>query len=35
MIKLNNIKEAIQYAGIIALCCISAIWLLIKGRRIK
>lgn len=30
-----NIKESAQHAGIILLSCLSALWLLIRGKRIK
>ena len=31
----NHIKEMFQYVGIIALSCLSALWLLITGKRVK
>ena len=31
----THLKEALHYAGIIALSCLSALWLLITGRRVK
>lgn len=30
-----NIKESAQHAGIVLLSCLSALWLLIRGKRIK
>ncbi len=29
---LTTIKEALQYAGIIALSCLSAVWLVIRNK---
>ncbi len=31
----TSIREAVQYAGIAVLSALSALWLLLKGRRIK
>lgn len=31
----GNIKETLQYAGIIALSCLSALWLVVRGKRKK
>lgn len=31
----TRLKEALQYTGIIALSCLSALWLLITGRKVK
>lgn len=31
----STIKEAIQYIGIIFLSCLSALWLLIRGKRMR
>lgn len=31
----THLKEELQYAGIIALSCLSALWLLITGRKVK
>lgn len=30
---LNSIKETFQYLGIILLSCLSALWLLLSGKR--
>lgn len=32
---INTIKEVCQYIGIIFLSCLSALWLLISGKRKK
>lgn len=32
---LTSIKEAVEYVGIIILSALSALWLTIKGRRMK
>lgn len=29
---LSDIKESMQYAGIVALACLSALWLLARGK---
>ena len=31
--KLTNLKETLQYTGIIALSCLSALWLWVRGKR--
>lgn len=31
----TTIKEALQYAGIITVSCLSALWLILKGERKK
>ena len=31
----NFIKEVLQYAGIIILSCLSALWLMITGKKKK
>lgn len=33
--KFDEIKEVLQYAGIIAISCLSALWLIIRGKRVK
>lgn len=32
MKKLTNIKETLQYAGVIAISCLSALWLLVTRK---
>ena len=32
---LNNLKESLLYAGIVLASCLSALWLLVTGRRVK
>ena len=31
----DSIKEALQYAGIIAISCLAALWLSVTGRRVR
>ena len=31
----SYIKEMLQYAGIISLSCLSALWLFITGKKVK
>lgn len=32
--KFDEIKDGLQYAGIIAISCLAALWLIITGKRI-
>ena len=33
MKELTTLKEALLYAGIVAISCLSALWLRVKGKR--
>lgn len=33
--RAKSVKEALLYAGIIAISCLAALWLLITGRRVR